>query len=83
MESIKTPLSAAFTAMWSKASSATRAFQLTGLDDALTGSSSVEHKDVGPNPESKGERCELRIEGMTCGACVKVRPSMSTSTGSY
>lgn len=26
-----------------------------------------------PSPSSTSEKCELRIEGMTCGSCVEVR----------
>lgn len=67
MEAIKTPLSAAFTMLWSKASgsSSAKAF-LPGEDTALTATMDSKFP---PGVE----KCELRIEGMTCGACVEVR----------
>lgn len=65
MEAIKTPLSAAFSALWSKASSSTAKAFLPGEDTALT--AGMESKFP-----SSAEKCELRIEGMTCGACVEV-----------
>lgn len=67
MEAIKTPLSAVFSALWSKASASTSKAFLPGEDTVLT--AGMESKFSASNVE----KCELRIEGMTCGACVEVR----------
>ncbi|KAG8922450.1 hypothetical protein FRC00_007437, partial [Tulasnella sp. 408] len=75
MEAIKTPLSAAFSALWSKASSSTAKAFLPGEDTALT--AGMESKFP-----SSIEKCELRIEGMTCGACVEaIESQMRTQPG--
>ncbi|KAG8998958.1 hypothetical protein FRB94_006504 [Tulasnella sp. JGI-2019a] len=65
MEALTTPLSALFQRA---VHSMQRGFQLPGEDDALTA------KLDGKFPEAHDEvaKCELRIEGMTCGACVEV-----------
>ncbi|KAG9048005.1 hypothetical protein FS837_000959 [Tulasnella sp. UAMH 9824] len=75
MEAIKTPLSAAFSALWSKASSSTAKAFLPGEDTALTAGMDSKFP-------SSIEKCELRIEGMTCGACVEaIESQMRTQPG--
>ena len=56
-------LSSAFSGLWYKDASAT---QLGKVELPL-----LEHEPLG-TPLGKTERCELRIEGMTCGSCVEV-----------
>jgi P-type Cu+ transporter len=57
-------LSSAFSSLWSK-------------DTLATGSGRVElplikNEPLGNNFTTDSEKCELRIEGMTCGSCVEV-----------
>ncbi|KAG8950758.1 hypothetical protein FRC04_007177 [Tulasnella sp. 424] len=76
MEAIKTPISAVFSALWSKASASTSKAFLPGEDTVLT--AGMESKFSASNVE----KCELRIEGMTCGACVEaIESQMRTKPG--
>ncbi|KAG8898370.1 hypothetical protein FRB99_007489 [Tulasnella sp. 403] len=78
METLKTPISAVFSAIWNRASSSSsgvRAFQLSGEDTILTPTTSTRRKM---------DKCEVRIEGMTCGACVEaIESSLRDQKGIY
>ncbi|KAH9990156.1 hypothetical protein BJV77DRAFT_1013943 [Russula vinacea] len=60
-------LSSAFSGLWYKDTSATTPgkVELPLMKDEPLGS-----------PIGKTEKCELRIEGMTCGSCVEVQPGI-------
>lgn len=69
MAALTTPLSALFQRA---VSSVQRGFQLAGEDDVLTAGLKMSDK-----PSEEIVKCQFRIEGMTCGACVEVSDCQS------
>ena len=67
-------MSRLFTSFWagSRPSLSHRAMGMD-LEEPLLQHENSENNKEGALDERLSERCELRIEGMTCGSCVEVR----------